>query len=507
MFKPPIHDSHDLASFGYKQELHRTLGRFASFAAGFSYLSILTGMFLMFHLGFGAAGPAFFWTWPTVFLGQFLVALGFAELASRYPLSGGLYHWTQHIGTPALGWMTGWIYLACQIVTLAAVALALQNTLPQISQSFQLVGSGDSDVDRAKNAVVLGCIVIGFSTLINAFGVRLLASLNTIGVCAELLGAMLLICLLGAHAVRGPTSFLTDTQGHGNAEPFGYLGPFLAAATMTASFVLFGFDTAASLAEETREPRRTAPLAILQSLSSCALAGLLIILTALMTAADLQAPAISNDSGGLSYIVKETLGDTVGKFLIADVAIAITACTLAVHACLVRVTFAMARDNNLPFGAFLARVSKRSLTPIMPALAGGVMAIAILLVNVDFPKVVSVVSSVAILWANLAYLLVMVALLAHRLRSPLAKSHHHTTRLFSLGRWGLPINLLATAWSLFMVINVGWPRPQVYGDPWYLRYGAVLYTGVLVAIGSLYYAIVQRHKTGILAEHQASEVS
>jgi hypothetical protein len=71
----------------------------------------------------------------------------------------------------------------------------------------------------------------------------------------------------------------------------------------------------------------------------------------------------------------------------------------------------------------------------------------------------------------------------------------------------LPINLLAMAWSLFMVINVGWPRSEVYGDPWYLRYGAVLYTGVLVTIGSLYYAIVQRHKTGILAEHQASEVS
>jgi urea carboxylase system permease len=506
MSKPPILDSHDLASFGYKQELHRTLGSFASFAAGFSYLSILTGMFLMFHLGFGAAGPAFFWTWPTVFAGQFLVALGFAELASRYPLSGGLYHWSKHIGTPALGWMAGWIYLACQVVTLAAVALALQNTLPQISSVFQLVGSGSSELDRAQNAVVLGCIVIGFSTLINAFGVRLLAGLNVIGVCAEILGALLLICLLGARGVRSPPSFLTDTQGHGSGEPLGYLLPFVAAAAMTASFVLYGFDTAASLAEETREPRRTAPLAILQSLSSCAAAGLFIILTALMAASDLQAPALSSDGGGLSYIVKETLGDTVGKFLIADVVIAITACTLAVHACLVRVTFAMARDNNLPFGTFLARVSKRSLTPITPALLGGVLAIGILLVNVDFPKVVGVVSSVAILWANLAYLLVTVALLAHRLRSPLVKTHHHTTRLFSLGRWGLPINLLATAWSLFTVVNVGWPRPEVYGDPWYLRYGAVLYTGGLVAFGSLYYALVQRHKTGILAEHQASEV-
>ena len=32
-----------------------------------------------------------------------------------------------------------------------------------------------------------------------------------------------------------------------------------------------------------------------------------------------------------------------------------------------------------------------------------------------------------------------------------------------MGRWGLPINLLATAWSLFTVLNVGWPRAEVYG--------------------------------------------
>jgi hypothetical protein len=54
-------DSQDLASFGYKQELHRTLGTFSSFAAGFSYISILTGMFQLFGFGFGFGGPTFWW--------------------------------------------------------------------------------------------------------------------------------------------------------------------------------------------------------------------------------------------------------------------------------------------------------------------------------------------------------------------------------------------------------------------------------------------------------------
>ena len=82
-------DSRDLAAFGYKPALDRTLGSFSSFAAGFSYISILTGVFQMFYVGYGAGGPAFFWTWPAVFLGQLTVALCFAELAAQYPLSGG----------------------------------------------------------------------------------------------------------------------------------------------------------------------------------------------------------------------------------------------------------------------------------------------------------------------------------------------------------------------------------------------------------------------------------
>src|ERR1700737_3536098 len=111
-------DSAELAGFGYKQELDRTLGSFSAFAAGFSYISILTGLFQTFFLGFQAGGPAFFWTWPVVFLGQFVVALCFAELAAHYPLSGGVYQWSKNVGSQAVGWMAGWVYRASLIGTL-----------------------------------------------------------------------------------------------------------------------------------------------------------------------------------------------------------------------------------------------------------------------------------------------------------------------------------------------------------------------------------------------------
>src|SRR4051812_39764514 len=68
-------DDRDLTLAGYPPQFRRGLGSFAAFAAGFSYLSILTGIVQNFHVGYREAGPAFFWTWPVVFAGQFCLAL------------------------------------------------------------------------------------------------------------------------------------------------------------------------------------------------------------------------------------------------------------------------------------------------------------------------------------------------------------------------------------------------------------------------------------------------
>jgi urea carboxylase system permease len=495
-------DSHDLATFGYKQKLDRTLGSFSSFAAGFSYISILTGMFQLFHVGFAAGGPAFFWTWPMVFVGQFLVALCFAELAAHYPLSGGVYQWSKYIGSPALGWLAGWVYLACLIVTLAAVALALQVTLPQISPWFQFVGDGSSEMDSAKNAVLLGCILIALSTLINSIGVGWLAKINNVGVFAEMAGIVMLVVLLAIRAVRGPADVVFDTQGKGAGESFGYLGPFLLAALM-ASYVMYGYDTAGSLAEETTEPRKKAPRAILQALTAAAAGGTLLLLAAIMAVGDLHAEQLGLEGGGLPFIVLSTLGNNVGRVFLVDVIVAITACTLAVHTGAVRLTFAMARDNRLPFGWLLARVSPTSRIPLVPAVVAGILAMLLLLLNVDLPNVVKTVTAMALIWANLAYLLVTIALLWRRLRGWPRYGGSGAKHLFALGWSGLPVNCLAVGWCLFTIVNVGWPREAVYGRPWYNQYSALLYTGGLLVLGVLYYALVQRHKGDVLKDHQA----
>jgi urea carboxylase system permease len=498
-------DVRDLASFGYKQELDRSLGSFSSFAAGFSYISILTGVFQMFYLGYAGGGPAFFWTWPIVFAGQFAVALCFAELAAAYPLSGGVYQWSKKVGSPLVGWLTGWVYLACSILSLASVALALQNTMPQIAPLFQVIGDGTSAVDQAKNAVLLGCVLIALTTIINAVGVRLMARINNVGVCAELAGVILLIILLAVRARRGP-EILLDVQGRGAGQPGGYFGSFLAASVM-ASYVLYGFDTAGTLAEETADPRRRAPKAILTALAAAGLAGGLLIVSGLLAAPDPADPALGRVSGGLPSVVKNVLGPWLGTLFLIEVVFAVAVCALAVHAGTVRLIFAMARDNSLPFAEALARVTGETRTPIAPAVITGLLASAILLVNVNAPRIIETLCSVALVWANLAYLMVTLPLLVMRLRSRReavqAADEDDGAKRFSLGRFGLLVNLAAVLWGIAVVVNMSWPREGIYGDDPVGRYAAVLATAGLLGVGALYFLSVGRQRAGVLPEHAA----
>lgn len=499
----PTDDSRDLAALGYRPVLDRRLGSFSAFAAGFSYISILTGVFQMFYMGYAAGGPSFFWTWPAVFLGQLMVALCFAELAARYPLSGGVYQWSRRTGGRAVGWMAGWVYLCGSVLSLAAVALALQGSLPQISSAFQIVGDPGIKADSARNAVILGCALIVATTAINAAGVRLMAWINNAGVITELLGVLLLIGLLFARARRGP-AILFDALGHRDNGPWGYLGPALA-ASLTASYVLYGFDTAGTLAEETGQPRRRAPRAILQALCAATAVGALLLASAIMSVDDPARSELGRVHGGLPLIVKEVLGPRLGTLFLIVVVFAVFVCALAVHAGTVRLIFAMARDNNLPLAHGLGRVARRTKAPALPAFLVGVLGATILLVHINLPHVIETLCAVAIVWMNLAYLMVTLPLLAARLRGrwdPARLDPSDGRRLFSMGRLGPAVNAVASAWGIFIIINIAWPRTEVYGPGGWGRYAALLWTLGLLAAGGLYYAVVQRRRGGgTLAEH------
>jgi urea carboxylase system permease len=506
---PQASDVDDLAVFGYKQELDRSLGKFSSFAAGFSYISILTGVFQLFGFGFLFGGPAYWWTWPIVFFGQFLVALCFAEMAGQYPLAGSVYQWSKQVARPITSWMAGWLILVGAIVTVAAVAVAYQVVLPQISTSFEIIGtSKDAGLyttpDGAKNAVVLALALVVFTTIINMVGVRVMAMINNIGVTVELIGASVLVILLAIHITRGP-QIIMHTNGTGAGRSWGYFGAFLIAGIASA-YIFYGFDTAGSLAEETNNPRKHAPAAILRAIAAAALLGGLLILFAFMSMPDIlsskQISAI--DAGGLPYIVKTVLGNGLGDVFLVCSAIAITVCALAVHTAGIRIMFTMARDGRLPFSSAIARVSGKSKTPVIPALFIGIITLVLLVINIGNQRVFLILTSVAIIMFYIPYMCVTVPLLIRRIRGQWPTPQHG--RYFNLGRWGVLVNVVAVLYQTAVVINLAWPRPDVYGkDHWYFQYGAFVFVGGIALVGGIYYAVRHHGRLSeVLAEHRAA---
>ena len=470
--EPPVQhdDSNELAQFGYKQELDRSLGSFSSFAAGFSYISILTGVFQLFGLAFLFAGPAFFWSWPVVFIGQFLVALCFAELAGQFPLAGSVYQWSKQIARPLTSWMAGWLLLVGSIVTVAAVAVAYQVILPQVTTSFQIVGSAaDAGLTNtpggAQNAVILAVGLVAFTTIINMIGVKLMARINNVGVAAELVGVTLLIILLALHITRGP-DVVFETNGTGAGHDWGYFGAWLLGVDrervrdvrLRHRRVAGRGDEQPAQARAARDPpraRRRRPG---------------------RRAADHRRHDVGEQhqgrrrSGrsGCRSSSRTTLGETLGDIFLLDSALAITVCALAVHTAGIRMMFSMARDNRLPLGSRVARVSGKSKTPIVPALVIGGLTVVLLVINIGNQRVFSVLVSVAIILFYLAYLCVTGPMLIARLRGEWPRTNHGP--YFSLGRWGMLVNAVAVAYGTVGVVNLAWPREEIYGaDHWYFQ--------------------------------------
>ena len=484
-------EHHDLGSLGYTQELHRGVGHFASFAAGFSFVSILTTVFQLFGLGFSFGGAAFFWTWPAVFVGQLLVALCFAELAARYPISGAIFQWSSRLAGTDFGWFTGWVMIVGQTLTVATAAIATQAVLPEIWSGFQLVGgagadSAPSSPTGAQNAVLLGMIVLVLTTAINIIGVRLMATITAAAVVIEILGVIALVIALFFHAERSP-SVVTTTAGAGSGSYF----PLWLASSLMAAYVMVGFDSAGELSEETHAPRRTTPKTIIRAKTVSGAGGLLLILAGLVAAPSLTDGSLATT--GLAGVLTTRLGDVGGRILLAAVAIAVFACTLAVQTSGSRMMFSMARERTLPFSSVLGRVSPRTGTPIATSVVVGVGAAIALAVNWNQGAVFTALASLCIAMLYLAYLGVTVPLLVERVRRRRAGGletgvDEDGRPLFSLGQAGIAVNAVAIAYQVVMVVNLAWPRAAIYdltGSTWWLQWSALLFIGLTLVVGAV----------------------
>jgi amino acid transporter len=230
-----------------------------------------------------------------------------------------------------------------------------------------------------------------------------------------------------------------------------------------------------------------------------------ILVFAVMAAPNLEDPLIGKPEGGLQYIVEQVMWGPLGTIFLICIVVAVTVCTLAVHTAAIRLTFAMARDNALPFGEKLARVNPKTQTPVIPAIVIGVLAILILVINIGQKQIFLVLTSVAIIMIYLAYLMVTGPMLKKRFQGQWPPEDLKPGGYFTMGKWGMLVNIVAVVWGVGMALNLAWPREAVYGVGWYNAWGAFIYIGVILGAGLLWYFVKGRNHIGTLESHAATK--
>ena len=483
-------DTADLAGFGYKQELKRSLGTFSSFAVAFSYISPSTGIFTLFFLGLSTLGGAFIWTWPVVAAGQFIIALNFAEVSSHYPVAGSVFQWTKYLASRSYSWFTGWIYLFAGILTVTAVVatlpLALIPAFDGLGWHLQLT---------LHTELVMALITLAVITVLNIYGVRLVAIINNTGVLFEILGMFVFALILMAFHNHQGFGVVAKSAGF-------HVGPssFLAAMFMSL-FVIYGFDTASTLAEETRDPRRAAPKAVLASVIGAFVIGGVFLLGVLVSVPNLKGSIAAGD--GPAQIIEANFSHPFATIYLLVVSAAIFVCCLSIMAATIRLCFGMARDNKLPFSGGLAKVSPGLHTPLWTCIAIAVLA-AIPFIQFSGAGTVAIAATGMI---YLSYFLGNIVILRARLRG-----WPRRPAPFRLGPWGMVVNILGLLYGGAMLVNFAWPRIASNPEPnqtvvgktqlldfhiGFLNRIPILWTVVVVIalIGAVYYFAAGQRKT------------
>jgi urea carboxylase system permease len=485
------HDVRDLARFGHPQELRRALGVYSSFAVAFSYISPSTGIFTLYALGIGIGGPAFIWSWPIVALGQLLVALNFAEVSSHFPLAGSVYQWTKYLSNKDYAWFTGWIYLFAGILTVTAVDVTVPIVLIPLLNNL-----GINVPFNTTWQVIIGALVLVSTTVLNIYGVRLVALVNNTGVVFEILGMVVfaLILLIFYHHQSPSVIFNGSALVAGGANGF---GTFFAAMFMSL-FVIYGFDTASTLAEETKNPRREAPRAVLSAIIGAFIIGAIFLFaTIIAIPGDIDKYVAKVNASGLTGppvdIITSNLPGWAANLYLFVVFAAIYVCCLAIQTATIRLAFGMARDGKLPLGGVYNKVSPSLHTPVGTCIVIGVLS-AIPLLYYAGAGLIAIAATGMI---YLSYLLGNLAVLFARFRGwPTEETP------FKLGGWGTIVNVLALLWGASMLVNFLWPRatsnPPLSALPNLALPGPLgnipifeATLAVIVIVGAVYYAFAR----------------
>ncbi|MFI1394147.1 APC family permease [Streptomyces sp. NPDC020681] len=466
---------------GYQQELKRTLGSFQVFAISFAFISVAVGIFATYDEVLLTSGPVGIWLWIVAAVGQTLVALVVAQFAARIPLSGSSYQWASRLANPKIGWGFGWLtfcYLAIGVV-------AVDNALA--SQAFMPLVGIEPDEGTAR---LITIVVLLVQALLAIASTRIVSLINSVAVGLELaLVVVVAIALVIAVAVTGDGAAgnLTSRGVTENASDYFAVGGGVMLAMIMGLATLVGFDSAANLAEEAKDPQRSVPRAIVGSVVAAGLLGMLFLITLTIAIDDI--PRITASGSPVAAIMRDQLGPAVERTLLVAITIAFFGAGIVVMVACSRIIFAMSRDSRFPAHQLMRRVDPRTQTPIPATIL--IFAIGvILMVVLPGAALLELVTASTILPA-ITYGSTIVLYLAVRKRLARKKG------AFDLGRFELPVAICALVWTVVALFVLAAPREALVS--------VVIVVGLLGA-GGLFFLLMLKFNREAL-ETEPGEVS
>lgn len=464
-------DDAELASLGYQQKLHRTMGSFTSFALAFSMVSINTGVVTLFSDPFTRVGGVGILLWLVVIPLVFCIVMVYSHLAGRIPLTGYAYQWSSRLAGNHFGWFTGWVAFISFAAGTAATAAAIGSVFaPEIwpnptQLQIQLLSIGAT-------------VVVG---LLNVVGIKIATRINDLGASIELIGTVILTIAL----IAGVFFFFDHTQGLGilvsahptSKQPIHFVT--VALATLLPVSVLLGWEGAADLAEETKDPRKTAPRAMIRAVVVSSILGFVVFALLGIAIPGSVDNLLAQPENPVIHIVRLQLGRLAGSFMVVVAFASILACLIANMAVATRMTFALSRDSMLPASGFLSSVNPRFGTPVGAILLITVIAVILNLASGGF--VTAIYSMVGLTYYLTYFLTLVAAYMAHR-RGDMPSAPQG---VFDLGRWLVPMIVLGGAWTLVVIVTLTLPDEN---------HDAAVTTLVALAIGALWWLVSLRRR-------------
>jgi amino acid transporter len=472
------------------QRFKRSIGLVSNFSLGFTYLSPGAGVLSIFAVGLTIAGPPSIWWFPIVAAGQLLVAFVFGEVVSQYPITGGIYPWSRRLWGRKYAWMAAWIYMAALVVTTTSV---VQFAVPFLARLLHIPLNSGTTL-----AIALSLLVLAFG--LNSTGTKTLARVARIGFYCELIGVVALGLFLLLFKRHQPFSVLFDSLGTAGDSP--YVWAFLMAA-LVGLWQFYGFEACGDVAEEVENPERKIPQAMILTIVVGLVAAVVAYAGFILAAPNLDVIVSGDVADPIPEIVRDSAGELGMTLMLIVAATVFLSAVLSQQAALSRLLFSFARDNMLPGSRWLARLHEEiGGSGAVPRNAMVVACCAPMLICVWLyfqPNSVTAVTAFAVLGIYVCFQMVVVAALRQRIRG------WRPAGAWSLGRWGLPVNVLALGYGVAAMVLLAIPGDPSLGfvDRWIVLIGIT----VVVGAGAIYMVAARPFGNSDAPQDDALEVA